>query len=219
MGKCAVPDDCNCVERSWLRFIHTSQKNHKFQTFRQPLTAFISRLRSPAYLSRCTRHPEPWKDRTLTTIVYWKPTHTVRYLDFQSHHPIAHKIAVIRILNHRTKNPPTPTAAAEGERRVAQALKLYGYPTKLIEQQTYHSPPLSQDTTPPNAYVTIPYVKNTSESIRRIIVPLCIRTFFQPTNTLRQVLVRPKGSVPKENWSWVIYQIPCNRYPQTYIGH
>ena len=60
-------------------------------------------------------------DRTLATNVYRKPTHTNRYLDFQSNHPIAHKIAVIRTLNHWAKNlPSTPTATAEEERRVAQ---------------------------------------------------------------------------------------------------
>ena len=128
------------------------------------------RIRRPACLPRCTRHPEPW--RTLATNVYRKPTHTDRYLDFQSNHPIAHKIAVIRTLNHQAKNlPSTPTATAEEERRIVQALKKNGYPRKLIQQQTHHSPPPCQDTTPPNAYVTISYVKNTSESIRRILAP------------------------------------------------
>ena len=61
-------------------------------------------------------------------------------------------------------------------------------------------------------------MKNTSESIRRILAPLGIRTSFQPTNALQQVLVRPKDPVPKENRSGVIYQIPCSRCPQTYIG-
>ena len=50
------------------------------------------------------------------------PTLTDTYLDFQSHHPIAHKIAVIKTLNHWAKNlPSTPTTTAEEERRVAQA--------------------------------------------------------------------------------------------------
>ena len=61
-------------------------------------------------------------------------------------------------------------------------------------------------------------MKNTSEFIRRILAPLGIRTSFQPTNTLQQVLVRPKDPVLKENRSGVIYQIPCSRCPQTYIG-
>ena len=84
---------------------------------------------------------------TLATNVYRKPTHTDRYLNIQSHRPIAHKIAVIRILNHQAKNlPSTPTATAEEERRVARALK-NGYPRKLMVQQTHHSPPAR---TPPH---------------------------------------------------------------------
>ena len=53
---------------------------------------------------------------------------------------------------------------------------------------------------------------------RRILAPLGIRTSFQPTNTLQQVLVCPKDPVLKENRSGVTYQIPCSRCPQTYIG-
>ena len=64
-------------------------------------------------------------DRTLATNVYRKPTHTDRYLDFQSNHPIAHKIAVIRPLNHRAKNfPSTPTTTVEEKRKAKMPLAL-----------------------------------------------------------------------------------------------
>ena len=53
---------------------------------------------------------------------------------------------------------------------------------------------------------------------RRILAPLGIRTSFQPSNTLQQILVCPKDPVLKENRSGVICQIPCSRCPQTYIG-
>ena len=67
-------------------------------------------------------------DRTLATIVYRKPTHINRYLDFQSHHPVVHKIAVVRTLNHLAKNLLfIPAAIAEEERKVAQVLKKSGY--------------------------------------------------------------------------------------------
>ena len=39
--------------------------------------------------------------------LYSKPTHTNRYLDFQSHHPVAHKITVVKTLNLRAKNLPS----------------------------------------------------------------------------------------------------------------
>ena len=85
------------------------------------------------------------------------------------------------------------------------------------------SPPILTDTSPkPGHHPTKClcnhpiYENNTSEFIRKILAPLDMRTSFHPTNTLWQVLVRPKDPVLKENR--VIYQIPCSRCSQTYIS-
>ena len=42
-------------------------------------------------------------DGTLSTKVYWKKMHTDKYLHFTSHHPIAHKLAVMRTLLSRAE--------------------------------------------------------------------------------------------------------------------
>jgi hypothetical protein len=153
--------------------------------------------------------------------VYRKPTHTDKYLDFQSNHPTSHKIAVVKTLNHRARNlPSTPTAIAEEEVKITQALKLNGYPRSIIEYSARpnQTPPVQNTTTPSPTYVTIPYIKNTSEAVRRNLTPLGIKTAFKPVNTLRQLVVHPKDPIPKEDRAEVVYQIPCSDCPQSYIG-
>ena len=49
------------------------------------------------------------KDGRLNIEVYRKPVHTDQYLLFHSHHPLVHKLGVIRILHHLAENVPTRT--------------------------------------------------------------------------------------------------------------
>ena len=42
--------------------------------------------------------------RGLKLSVYRKPAHTDQYLNFMSHHPIDHKISVVRTLFERSQN-------------------------------------------------------------------------------------------------------------------
>ena len=47
--------------------------------------------------------------------------------------------------------------------------------------------------------VVIPYIKGFAEQIRRFFGRYGTPTYFKPTNTLRQLLVKPKDPVSKEN--------------------
>ena len=44
-----------------------------------------------------------------------------------------------------------------------------------------------------------PYIKVFSEEIRQVLQKFKIPTYFKPTNTLRQLLVRPMDQVDKEH--------------------
>ena len=57
-----------------------------------------------AFLDSMVHHQE---DGRLSITVYWKPTHTDRYLSFSSHHPSMHKRAVVKSLMDRAAKIPT----------------------------------------------------------------------------------------------------------------
>ncbi|KAI8496644.1 hypothetical protein Bbelb_252990 [Branchiostoma belcheri] len=57
------------------------------------------------------------EDGNLRFEVYRKPTHTDQYLAFDSHHPLEHKLAVIKTLFHRADNIVTSDQAKTDEQK------------------------------------------------------------------------------------------------------
>ena len=78
-----------------------------------------------AFLDTCiSRNP----DGSLDISIYRKPTHTDQYLHFDSHHPVAHKLSVIRTLVHRADMAVTNTQEREKEvKHIRTALGRCGY--------------------------------------------------------------------------------------------
>ena len=66
--------------------------------------------------------------------------------------------------------------------------------------------------------MTLPYIRHLSESIRRILAPLGIRTCFRPHQTLRRTLVHLKDRVEPDHRAGVVYKIPCRSCTKVYIG-
>ena len=66
--------------------------------------------------------------------------------------------------------------------------------------------------------VVIPYIKGFSEQIRRVLGIYAIPTYFKPTNTLRELLVKPKDPVSKENVVAPVYKIKYEECDATYVG-
>ena len=64
----------------------------------------------------------------------------------------------------------------------------------------------------------IPYVKGVSEQVRRVMKGYRVKVYFNPTNTLRQILVRPKDKVIKERVVCLVYHISCDNCDDSYIG-
>ena len=78
-----------------------------------------------------TRHA----DGSLTMSVFRKKTHTDRYLDFDSHHPLAHKIAVAHTLLTQADRICMSMPDRDAEKRhITQALNSNEYPTGVAKR-------------------------------------------------------------------------------------
>ena len=81
------------------------------------------------------------EDGSISTSVYRKATHTDQYLCFHSHHPAAHKRAVVRTLMCRAEAlSSSGVSHAYEEKLVSQALQRNGYPKGFIHKHTCPQP-------------------------------------------------------------------------------
>ena len=72
---------------------------------------------------------------TIQTSVYRKPTHTDRYLDYMSHHPIEHKKGVVQTLCTRAERlSSTPNKISSEVKHIFNVLKKNGYPKQVIQR-------------------------------------------------------------------------------------
>ena len=82
----------------------------------------------------------PQEDRTLSTRVYRKPTHTDLYLQWDSHHNLACKYSVINTLTHRAKAVCSSSKLLEEElKHLNEVLQQCKYPkwaiNKILKEQ------------------------------------------------------------------------------------
>ena len=163
---------------------------------------------------------------SLDVSIYRKPTHTDRYLHFESHHPTHVKRGVVRCLHDRAREIISTQDNLQKEvDHLARVLKQNGYPANFICNAS--TPPMQEtaDTSSRDEeqerekepLVVIPYVAGMSEDIRRVCRKFNIRVVFKSRRTLRSMLTKVKDTLPLGKQSNVVYRIPCS-CGQVYIG-
>ena len=169
------------------------------------------------------------EDGTIKTRAYRKATYTDQYLNFESNHPLEHKRGVVRTLAHRVESIFSDPKDREGEiDHVRTALSYNGYPSWLLKdpkQPAEEQQPSRQAATLPSSGtskkkypVVMPYIRGFSEELRRILKGYDIPAYFKPSNTLGQLLVRPKDKLDKLQVRGPVYHIPCEDCPASYVG-
>ena len=105
----------------------------------------------------------------LETSVYRKPTHTDKYLAFDSHHPICHKKSVAKTLLRRADCLPSSLDSKAEERTyVSNVLKANGS-TKTFLRNCQKPVTTSNALDEGEPATVIPYFQGVTEPIKRIL--------------------------------------------------
>ena len=166
-------------------------------------------------------------DGAFGVTVYRKPTHTNQYLLFDSHHPLDHKLGVVRTLFHRANTVVTDQDDRETEHNyIKDALRNCGYSDWTFQKALKPKGPTQKEFQPrtgrggQKVNVTLPYVAGLTEKVKRVFMKEGIAVSTKPFNTLRDRLIHPKDKIPIEAKSDVVYKVECGApdCEEFYIG-
>ena len=207
-------DDIFCIINysiidEFLQHINSISLNIQF-------TVEIEKDRSLPFLDvQITRNA----NNTLRTTIYQKPTHTNRYLQFDSHHPRHHKIAVAKSLFNRVDTHISNVTDKHIQRgEIKEVLTLNGFPTKFsrYKKACKHTSPDSQHSF--SAFTTLPYIQGVSDKIQRVLNSVGVKVALKPLLTIGRYLPSLKDPILTSEKSCLIYKIPCNDCEFSYIG-
>ncbi|BHF61410.1 hypothetical protein SprV_0100438400 [Sparganum proliferum] len=128
----------------------------------------------------------------LKTKVFRKTTNTTQILNFNSNHPISHKRSCVRTLYRRVE-----THCSEPEDKVAESQYLRrvfrenGYPRNFVHR-CMRKRDERQNRANPKFWRAIPYLKNFSEAVSRLLALLGVGVAHRPEATMRRQVMRPK---------------------------
>ncbi|BHF63461.1 hypothetical protein SprV_0200645300 [Sparganum proliferum] len=154
----------------------------------------------------------------LKTKVFRKATNTMQVLNFNNNHPISHKRSCVRTLYRRVEThcnePEDKTAELQYLRRVFTA---NGYPRNFVNLciRKRDERPNRTDT---KSWRALPYVKNVSEAVGRLLAPLGVGIAHRPEATIRRLVMKPKDPLPRQETSGVFYRIWCSCGQSNYVG-
>ena len=218
----------------WFRYvdnIHSATRKDQVNKLKEYLNSIYPHIKFTIefpgtdglpFLDTLTK-PTP---NSIVSTVYRKPTHTDRYLDYSSNHPISEKLSVIHTLIHRPKQVcSTPEFLAKEMNHLHKVLQDNHYPTQFFQQ----GKPQQKANKIPNpstikfiegARVVIPYNKDTSEQYRHTLAKYSIRVFFTGTNTIKSLLMHPKDPILDAQKTDIIYhwKYPANNCTAEYMG-
>ena len=164
----------------------------------------------------------PDKDGSLDTTVYRKPTNTNQYMHWDSHHTISSKYSVVGTLHHRAKTIcSNRQLLQQEEKHLSKVLMNYKYPIWALNwvkmkmnkpaQRKKNNKNTTQENTNLKFYITVPYHKGLSESVKKKCNSYGVQVYFRGGTIIKNLLMAPKDKDPMLKKSGVIYSYKCGR--------
>ena len=161
----------------------------------------------------------------LTTKAYRKPTHTTRYLNFNSCHNFSQKVGLVKTLLFRANSKLITNYRDKINevKFVCNALRGNDYPDWLLnkmKKEIKHKKVnkivcMSEKI---SNYVGLPYIKGLSDELSRILRKFNINVYTYPYKTIGNILPKIKDSVDDIYKRGAIYKIPCKDCSNVYVG-
>lgn len=165
------------------------------------------------------------EQNVIITDWYHKPTFSERFLNFNSSHSFSHKINIIQNLRNRAVKLSHQKFHSKNLTAIKSYLLKNSYPQKLINRLLFEVHPQrsltikTQNESQGIKYFKIPYVRNLSENLKKIVSTGNIHITFGSENTIgKRFYTDLKPKTPKELVSNVVYKIPCNDCDRAYVG-
>ena len=159
-------------------------------------------------------------DGSLSTSIFRKPTHTGRYLPFNSHHPFSQKVSIARTLYSRAEKLINNESNRKPESsKIKDTLQSNGFPTPIYSNTFFSK--TTQNRNSSNNYTTfvsIPYLQGVSEPIKRVLSQVGIKVALKPYFTLSSVFRKPKDVICDKKKCGLVYEIPCRDCDAVYVG-
>jgi hypothetical protein len=161
---------------------------------------------------------------SISTTIYRKPTHTDRYLAFDSLHPLAHKASVVDTLVHRALTIPSSEALQQNElAHIRSVLQSNGYPPRFVSTRITTVMNRLQSRQPralvqSERRVYLPYLPGLSEGLSRMLRKYNLAPVLIPPHRISSLLPTVKDSVQALDRSGAVYLVPCVGCEVEYVG-
>ena len=219
----------NCQIRLWKRFVDdvwAVVPDDKVSDILNYINSFEKSINFT-----CEREVEnslPFLDVHVTRIghsfktkVYCKPSHTDRYLDFNSNHAFSHKMSVSRCLHSRAVLFSSDAHDKNIEfQRIMNVLRHNNFPDHVIRKSDTSASKRNEDISDDvfTGSVSLPYIKGCSERISRVLKRFNIKSHYKPLNKLSNIFGLPKDPVEQNKKCGVVYEVPCADCDKVYVG-